>query len=560
MPSRPYPLIQTVPVPKGTDAFEAKREEILTTFINKVPQEYYIAQHYVDNPPQDVTSIPRECGVLSEEELEITETYDVVGLAAAIAKRKYSALAVAKAFCKRAIICDQISCCLTQWFPELAYKQAEALDRHLEETGMTVGPFHGVPISIKQHIPIAGTFSDVGFVSTSTFDDKDCQMVSILRGLGAVFYVKTSQPQAIMHLESDNHLGRVLNPFNIDLSAGGSSGGESALIALRGSILGVGTDIGGSIRGPAGFCGIYGYKPTAHILPMQGFIKGGFGAELSITCSTGPMCLTLRDLDLFMNLVLESKPSLDDPRLCPILWTGLRTNLGADAGRPLRIGVMFCDGVIEPQPPVKRAIQWATRLLGVSPLVRLKPYKAYKVADAISMIRQLYWPDGGRAIKSALALTGEPMHLLTEHIMRDAVGKEKTASELLQAHVERDAFRCEFAQDWNEQDVDVVLCPVSVGPAAAHDTSFFWHYTALWNCVDYPSIVFPTPIKAGKKGIEQYSFEQPLSNQDAHVRQMWKEINYEGAPIALQLVARRHHDNQLLGALKLVADILGIPV
>ncbi|KAI5254635.1 hypothetical protein E4T42_02221 [Aureobasidium subglaciale] len=396
MPSRSFPLIQNVPVPQGDKAWEAQRMNILTTFINKVPEGYYIAQHYVDDPAQDITFIPRECGILTEEELEITEDYDATALAAAIARKKYTALAVAKAFCKRAIICDQISCCLTQWFPELAYRQAEALDNYLDKTGKTIGPSHGVPISIKQHIPVAGTFSDVDFVSTTVYDEKDSQMVAILRRLGAVFYVKTNQPQSVMHLESDSHFGRVLNPYNINLSAGGSSGGEAALIALRGSLLGVGTDIGGSIRGPAGNCGIYECKPTAHMLPMQGFLNGGFGAEINILVSTGPMCLSLRDLDLFMKLILDERPFLADPRL-------------------LKIGIMSSDGVIDPQPPVKRAIEWATALIQESPLVQLKYFNPHRPADAISMIRQMYWPDGGKAVKAALDASGEPIHMLTNN-------------------------------------------------------------------------------------------------------------------------------------------------
>lgn len=290
------PIIQTVPVPKGTPEFEELRTKILKDFSDKVPKEYYIPKSLIDSPPRNVAKIPGSCGILSDLELEITEKYDAVGLANAIATRKYTAVAVAKAFSKRAIICHQISCCLTEWFPEKAEEQARALDEHLERTGKTVGPLHGVPISIKEHMPIAGHPSSTGYVATTTFDEKDCQMVAILRSLGAVFYVKTIQPQGIMHLESDCHLGRVLCPYNIDLSAGGSTGGEAALIALRGSVLGIGTDIGGSVRGPAGFCGIYGFKPTSYTLPMRDFLSGGFPAELNVLCSTGPMCNTLRDM------------------------------------------------------------------------------------------------------------------------------------------------------------------------------------------------------------------------------------------------------------------------
>jgi amidase len=101
-----------------------------------------------------------------------------------------------------------------------------------------------VPISIKEHIPVAGTYSSQGSLASTVFNENDSHMVKILREAGAVFYCKTNQPQAIMHLESTSHFGRTLNPFNIKLSAGGSTGGEAALVAMKGSVLGVGTDIG----------------------------------------------------------------------------------------------------------------------------------------------------------------------------------------------------------------------------------------------------------------------------------------------------------------------------
>lgn len=339
-----------------------------------------------------------------------------------------------------------------------------------------MGPLHGVPVSIKQHIPIAGTYSDAGFVCTTVFDKTDSLMVSILREAGAVFYVKTAQPQAIMHLETDNHFGRVLNPYNINLSAGGSTGGGSALITLRGSVLGVGTDIGGSVRGPAGNCGIYGFKPTAYTLPMRDFIRGGFAAELNILGSTGPLCNTLRDAELFMRTILESKPYLKDPRLVPMPWTGLKTELGVGVQRPLKVGIMMNDGVIQPQPPVIEAMEWAKKQLSGSAMIETKLYMPYNAAEAISNIRQMFWPDGCEAVRRACATSGEPTMALTKSIIEDAADDQKNAAQISADRVKRDAFRCAFAENWNEQDVDVVLCPMYVAihchPLAVREVCF----------------------------------------------------------------------------------------
>ncbi|KAH0286420.1 amidase [Aureobasidium namibiae CBS 147.97] len=550
------PIIQTLPVPAGSADFEQKRALALEEFASKVPVEYRIPRHYIESPPKDVTPIPRECGILDDIELDITEQYDATALAHAIAAGKLTAVSVAKAFIKRSIICHQISNCLTQWMPELALKRAQELDNYFSRTGKTMGPLHGVPISVKQHIPLADTDSDMGFLATKAHNPQDSLLVAILRSLGAVFYCKTAQPQGIMHIETDGYHGRTLNPHNINLSPGGSSGGEAALIALRGSILGVGTDIGGSIRVPAGFVGIYGFKPTAYTLPMREFVNGAFPAELNILPSTGPMCTSLRDVDLFMHGILSQQPYIQDPRVVPLPWKGLGTDLQVSKTNRLKVGIMFNDGVVQLQPPVLRALLEAQKFLQVSPLVEIKPYKVPSIHEILGMTSKMYVPDGGHSVRQVCEISGEPLHHLTEFNLEglepvDAYGIAKL-------RVSRDAFRIAFSEDWAAQDVDVILSPLHVGPAAAHDTAKYLAYSALWNILDCPAIAFPTSTKVGKKGTEHYAAgdEKPWNELDAHVRALWEEHDYEGAPISLQLSARKHHDGMLIAALDMMRDVL----
>jgi amidase len=556
MGSRAFLVIQPKDVPRGTPEYETKRAALLSGFESKVPQEYYLADDIFTKPPSDVSGIPLSCGLLSAEEVEITEKYDAVGLAEAIAQRRYTAVSVAKAFSKRAIIAHQLTCCLTQWFMDEAVQQAQILDDYLAENGQTVGPLHGVPISIKEHLALAGTYSSQGSLASTIFNDADCHLVRTLRKLGAVFYCKTNQPQSLMHLETNSHWGRTLNPYNIHLSAGGSSGGEAALIALRGSILGVGTDIGGSIRAPSAFCGIYGFKPTSYTLSTNGTLASPSAAELNILCSIGPMCHSVRDMDFFMKGVLDTKPYLSDPSLVPIPWTGLQTPC-----RRLKVGIISNDGFIEPQPPVKRAISWATDLLSDpkhAEVLEIKPFHPFNVSEAWTKIRKMYWLDGAKPLKEAISSAGEPIHPLSQWIWKDAEARGmQTVQGTNLARRERDDFRCEFAKAWSDQDVDVVIGPAFVGPACAHDTAFYWTYTALWNLVDYPSLVFPTPLKTGAK--ESYDANYaPLSRECLHVKALWEASGFEGAPVNLQLVGRRYHDNQLFGALALLKDILNL--
>ncbi|RYN59653.1 putative amidase [Alternaria tenuissima] len=549
-------IVQPKAVPQGTPDYEKKRASILEAFAAKVPPELRLSPKITADPPKDVSEIPTTCGILTPAETNITEKYDAVGLAEAIAARKLSAVEVATAFSKRAIIAHQITCCLTQWFMDDAIKRAQELDKYLEKNGKTIGPLHGVPISIKEHMPIAGTYSSQGSLASTVFDEKDCLLVSMLRSMGAVFYCKTNQPQTIMHLETTSHYGRSLCPFNIDLSAGGSSGGEAALVAIKGSVLGVGTDIGGSIRGPAAFCGIYGYKSTSYMLPMKDFLGHAFSAELNIF--TGPFCRSLRDMDLFMTTVLGQKPYLMDPKVVPLPWTGLTTK----TRKPLRIGVIENDGFVDPQPPVKRAITWARERLSDpqhSDIVQVKPFKPYKAQEAWKQIRRMYWPGGGKLAKEDIMSTGEPVLPLSDWIWKDAEPHGMLhAEEVNELRAARDKFRYEFADSWNEQEVDIVIGPAFVGPASAHDTAFYWTYTSLYNFVDYPGVVVPTPIKAKNK--ENYAADyKPLSDECRHTRELWERSDFEGAPINLQVNARRYHDNDLFGALAVLKDILDLP-
>lgn len=225
----------------------AKREENF----KKIPKEWILAPEFLKGDKtshESVLAVPAECGILTPEEVVVTQNFDAVSLAKVVQVGSLKAEDVAIAFCKRAAIAQQLTNCLTETFFEDAIKRGKWLDQYLAEKGRPVGPLHGLPISIKDPFNYTGVQSTLGMIA---FLDnpparENSPLVDILLDLGAILYCKTNIPQTMMTADSDNNtFGRTLNPHRLSLGAGGSSGGEGALVAMRGSVIGVGTDIGG---------------------------------------------------------------------------------------------------------------------------------------------------------------------------------------------------------------------------------------------------------------------------------------------------------------------------
>lgn len=233
-----------------------------------------------------------------------------------------------------------------------AVETAKSLDERLRTTGKLVGPFHGLPISLKDNFNIVGKDSTVGFASLvnqpATYNSS---LVELLEKAGAVRYCKTNVPTAMMIAESVNNVfGRTLNPLNRKLTSGGSSGGESALIAFGGSPLGVGTDIGGSLRIPAACTGIFTLRPSAGRFTTQR-CRSGLAGQEAILSVNGPMARTLEDITLWAKTVVDAQPWLIDPKCLPIPWRPVEYK------KKLKIAVMPNDGIVTPTPPVARALK-----------------------------------------------------------------------------------------------------------------------------------------------------------------------------------------------------------
>ena len=230
---------------------QQKRESI----VSAIPSEWRITAPSVEEV-KDVTGAYIE-QYLSAKEIEITNT-DAVGIVAKATSGTWSSVEITKAFCHRAALAHQLTNCLHEVFFDAALKEAKELDA-LYAQGKTRGPLHGLPVSLKDQFHVKDVETSMGYVGwIGTFQGKkndkrfktyESVMVQELRSLGAVLYVKTAVPHTLMCGETVNNIiGWTMNPKNRMLSSGGSSGGEGALIGAHGSPVGLGTDIGGSIR------------------------------------------------------------------------------------------------------------------------------------------------------------------------------------------------------------------------------------------------------------------------------------------------------------------------
>ncbi|KAJ7864939.1 amidase signature domain-containing protein, partial [Mycena leptocephala] len=333
----------------------------------RIPPSLRLTASFLANYPagSNVRSTAEASGLLSAKEMEITAlTSDAT--AVHISLRKLCLVRSPDTTLQlsgSAAITHQLLSCLTDFFFEEALVRAKDLDDYYERTGELVGPLHGQLIIVsmpamhcsrlspKDHMDVLGHKSGCGFSADTIFTpaSKHGSMAQLLYDAGAVFYCKTNLPQSIMHLETYSFWGQVVNPYNNKLTAGGSSGGCSALVAFGGSPLSVGSDIGGSLRSPAAACGLWTLKPTTHRVPRD---AASPEPSDSIAESWGPICR--RSVVFGCHRV---KAMACEHDLVPIPWQiSTPTKWSGTDGR-IRLGVMWHDGVVLPQPPIRRALK-----------------------------------------------------------------------------------------------------------------------------------------------------------------------------------------------------------
>ncbi|RDW58417.1 amidase-5 [Coleophoma crateriformis] len=530
-----------------------------------IPLEWRIPAEQLPSDDQlRVVDVTSTCGVLSADELEIIFK-DSSELSELLSTGKISCVVVTTAFCKAAAVAHQVTNCLTEIFFAQALQRAKELDDKYASTGLA-GPLFGLPISLKDQFEIKGTECNMGIVSwIGDISKENSVLVDILEQAGAI----TNVPQSLMFAESDNFVyGRTSNPFNRNLTPGGSSGGEGAVIAMRGSVIGVGTDLGGSVRIPAAYNGLYGLRPTLHRLPYAGARNTLLGLE-SVGSALGPISNSISGITAFTKAVLDFNPWLLDPKVPEIPWRQDMyelKHLKASSGEPRKpvFGVMRWDEYIMPWPPLQRAMEMAVSAVTRAGYEVIEFPCPFSNALAENIINRIYSSDGSTDLKKTFEKSGEPWHPMistaedTPHL---------TVYESWQLNQEKYKVADAWLKAWNEtanktstgMPIDGLLLPPSPNVAHLHGA---WPrhiiYTSLFNMIDYPGIVIPvhSSVDPVLDPIDK-SFK-PANDRDAYIQALWIDSpeTYAGAPITVQLVCRRFREEECIGLAGVVVDAL----
>lgn len=515
------------------DLAAQKRAELRAS----LPKEWVVPDELL--PPADqnnVTGWPAQSGWFTDEELRITDA-TASELLPLLATGKLTSEAVTRAFCKRAVAAQQVLNCLSETCFDRALATAKARDEHLARTGTPLGPLHGLPVSLKDNINVRGLDSTVGFAShVGDPAAADAALVTVLEDAGAVPYVKTNVPTAMMIAETVNNVfGRTVNPRHRGVTPGGSSGGESALIVFGGSCLGVGSDIGGSLRIPAACTGLFTLRASGGRFPVRNCRSGMPGQE-AVMSVNGPLARSLDDIEAYTRAVLAGQPWLLDSKCLPLPWRPV------EVPAKLTIGVLWHDGMVRPTPPVARALKLTVARLRAAGHT-IVDWDPVDQAEGTELLARMFVADGGKTIQHELDRTGEP---LRPEMAAYGTAQELGTAAMWKLHLERTAFQGRYLDRWNAAGLDALLSPTIPFNTVKHGTFSHVGYTGVYNVLDYAALSFPTGLVVDQLVDQQDTRYEPLSDIDREVADGYDAQTMHGLPISLQLVARRLEEEKVI--------------
>ncbi|HEX5483094.1 MAG TPA: amidase [Terriglobia bacterium] len=441
-------------------------------------------------------------------------------IAAQIRQRKISPREVVQAYLDRIGRLNPQLNALTYLDSERALESARAAEAALAK-GLEPGPLHGVPVTVKSSIDVAGWPCESGTrLRAGNTPAADAPLAARLRKAGAILLGNTNTPELLMAYETDNLLyGRTNNPWDLGRTPGGSSGGESAAIAAGLSAGGVGSDGGGSIRVPAHFTGICGLKPTPGRIPATGHFPASLG-PFTLTGVVGPLARTAADLKLMFEVI--AGPDVGDPSSAPVpvKW------IPKDEIRKLRIGWFEDDGRTPITPETRNAVRRAAQSLAAEGFI-VEPFRP----EGLERARQLWWNIFGRVggMILAPAVNGcekELSPILNEFLAFIRADVPLTLQDLIETWMERDQLRIQLLTQMEE--FPVLLCPVCAIPAFRHSER---EWTVEGKSVNYLDVM-------------SYSQWFNLLGNPAAVVPVGRSA--EGLPIGVQVVGRPYEEEAVL--------------
>ncbi|XP_035705299.1 fatty-acid amide hydrolase 1 isoform X2 [Folsomia candida] len=448
------------------------------------------------------------------------------------------------------------------------------------------GPLHGIPVSIKEHCNVVGMDSTMGFAQFLFRPaQEDAAIVQAIKLLGGIPFCKTNVPQSLFTYACGNSIfGETLNPLNLKLSPGGSSGGCATLIAAGGSILGVGTDVGGSIRIPAHFCGIAGLKPTMPRMTQQGFRTSG-AIMVPISGTNGFLARNTKMLCYAYKSLYESGILTDlDPNAVPIPWNENLFN----PGRKLRFGFFTSHSMFPLLGDTEEVLMKAINKLqadGHEVVQFLMPdmekimeviwdsafadrgkvfknlWKAESISDAAITVYwmtrlPLYWR---RLIAYILEFKMGPIKLpifyspLTAKLLRSGT-KTWTSEGLWRNIVDRKLMLDYIKGQFLANNIDLLITPAFPFPAIPYNMPGkilqAVVYTMPWNLMDFPAGV-------ARFGRESGTNFHSYSHQDDFILRLAQKGAKQsiGMPIGLQIVGLPYQEELVLRGMTILESL-----
>ncbi|MFY9911669.1 MAG: amidase [Candidatus Sulfotelmatobacter sp.] len=404
--------------------------------------------------------------------------------------------------------------------PDRARRSARDAETAIMQ-GASLGPLHGVPCSVKSSISVAGLRCEAGSRLRAGFVAReDAPLVQRLKNTGAIVLGTTNTPELLMAWETDNLLyGRTNNPWDLERTSGGSSGGEAAAIAAGMSAGGVGSDGGGSIRVPALFSGICGLKPTPGRIPSTGHfpISAGPFAQIGVV---GPMARTIADLKILFEVM--QGPDVGDSYTAPVA----AKSPNGDEVTKLKIAFFADDSRTPVTRETRAAVSTAAQALS-SAGFRVEHFRPPGLEEARELWHKYFVVAGGMLLRPMFKGRESDMSPIMKDFLQRAAGKpELDADAVLNAWIQRDLLRARFFAEM--QNYPILLCPAAAIPAFRHgerrwlvegktvDYLDAWSYAEFFNLLGNPAAVVPVGRSA------------------------------EGLPIGVQIVGRPWHEEEVL--------------